>query len=96
MFIVSLNYIKPLEEVDGFISEHVAFLDEQYRLGHFLLSGRKQPRSGGVILASVKDRVKLEQILAQDPFQREKLASYEVTEFLPTKSSDALAFLIET
>ncbi|WP_298769071.1 YciI family protein [uncultured Shewanella sp.] len=96
MFIVSLTYIKPIEKVDPFISEHVHFLNEQYQLGHFQLSGRKEPRTGGVIIATVKDRATLDQILTQDPFHREHLASYEVTEIVPTKSSQALTFLIES
>lgn len=95
MFIVSLTYIKPLEEVDRFITEHIEFLNEQYRLGYFHFSGRKVPRTGGVIVAAVKDRSKLDQILEQDPFYRENLASYEVTEIVPTKSSQALKFLVE-
>ncbi|MBD1387829.1 GTP cyclohydrolase [Neiella sp. HB171785] len=95
MFIVSITYCKPLEEVDRLIPQHIAFLDEQYRLGHFQLSGRKEPRTGGVILATVKGKADLEQILAQDPFYREQLASYEITEMVPSKSSEALKFLLE-
>lgn len=95
MFIVSITYVRPLEEVDRLISEHVEFLDEQYRLGNFQLSGRKVPRTGGVILATVENRLKLDEILRKDPFHREKLASYDVTEIVPTKSSQALECLVE-
>lgn len=95
MFIVSLTYIKPLEEVDRLIPEHVEYLNEQYRLGYFQLSGRKEPRTGGVIIATIENRAKLDQILAQDPFHRENLASYEITEIVPTKTSQALEFLVE-
>ncbi len=41
MFIVSLTYQVPLEKVDVFIPEHVAYLNEQYAKGHFVLSGAK-------------------------------------------------------
>ena len=95
MYIVSLSYKAPLQDVDRFIPEHVEFLDEQYRLGHFQLSGRKVPRTGGVILATVASRAALQQILARDPFHREQLADYDVMEIVPTKSSEALAFLLE-
>ena len=95
MFIVSISYKAPLQEIDRFIPAHVEFLDEQYRLGHFQLSGRKVPRTGGVILATVASRAALEQILARDPFHREKLADYEVMEIVPTKSSELLAFLLD-
>ncbi|MBT1442913.1 GTP cyclohydrolase [Shewanella sp. JM162201] len=95
MFIVSLTYTAPLDEIDKFIPEHIAFLNEQYALGHFQLSGRKVPRTGGIIIATVKDRDSLDNILAKDPFQLEKLANYDVIEIVPTKSSKHLAFLIE-
>lgn len=95
MFIVSITYAAPLEIIDRHIPAHIEFLNEQYRLGYFQLSGRKVPRTGGVILATVKERAILDRILGQDPFNRERLASYEVCEFVPTKSSNALKFLVE-
>ncbi len=96
MFIVSLTYTSPIEEIDRFLSEHVEYLDAQYASGHFQLSGRKVPRTGGLIIATAKSREELEKILAKDPFCREGLASYEVIEVVPTKSSQALRFLVET
>ncbi|CAH7202771.1 conserved hypothetical protein [Vibrio chagasii] len=94
MFIVSLTYQVPLEKVDVFIPEHVAYLNEQYAKGHFVLSGRKEPRTGGVIISTISDRNKLNDVLAEDPFYREGLASYEVTEIVPTKASEKLEFLV--
>ncbi len=94
MFIISLTYQVPLEQVDQFIPEHVEFLNEQYAKGHFILSGRKEPRTGGVILSTMNDRGQLNAVLEQDPFHREGLASYEVIEIVPTKAADELAFLI--
>ena len=94
MFIVSLTYLVPLEQVDAFIPEHVSYLNEQYAKGHFILSGRKEPRTGGVIISAIADRAELNDVLAEDPFHREGLASYEVTEIVPTKASEKLAFLL--
>lgn len=95
MFVVLLTYVAPLEQIDRFIPEHIEFLDEQYHLGHFQLSGRKEPRTGGVILATLDSRDKLEQILRADPFHREGLAEYEIIEFVPTKSSESLVDMLE-
>ena len=33
MFIVSLTYLVPLEEVDKFLALHVSYLEEQYAFG---------------------------------------------------------------
>ncbi|MGD9968824.1 MAG: YciI family protein [Sulfuricurvum sp.] len=95
MFIISLTYIKPLEEVDALLEEHVAFLKEQYALGHFLASGRKVPRTGGIILACAISREEIETIISLDPFYRHGVAEYTITEFTPTMTSDDFAFLRE-
>ncbi|MBD0785586.1 GTP cyclohydrolase [Vibrio sp. Y2-5] len=94
MFIISLTYQVSLDKVDTFLSEHVNYLNEQYAKGYFILSGRKEPRTGGVIISTICDRNKLNEVLAQDPFHREGLACYEVTEIVPTKASERLEFLV--
>ena len=95
MFIVNLTYKVPLETVDRFLEQHVAYLNEQYQLGNFHAFGRKVPRDGGVILSLVSDKNELLQILAKDPFKMNDLADYELTEFMPSKTCDELAFLMK-
>jgi len=85
MFIVNLTYVKELSEVDSFISEHNAFLDKFCSENIFIFSVRKIPRSGVIILANVKDRSELDEIIGQDPFFKNSIARYEITEFSPTK-----------
>ena len=94
MFVVLLNYVKPLSEVDRFVGEHRQFLERHYAAGNFLLSGRKEPRTGGVILATAGSRAEVERIIQNDPFHREKIASYEIVEFLPSMSAEHLANLV--
>lgn len=95
MFIVSLTYKAELGQVDKFLNEHVDFLKRQYDSGNFILSGRKVPRTGGIIISSIKSKDKLKEVLKRDPFHRESLADYEITEVIPTMSSEELKFLIE-
>ena len=87
MFVILLNYKKSIAEVDRFVAEHREFLSRYYASGHFLLSGRKEPRDGGVILAQADSRADIEEILSNDPFQREQVADYDIVEFVPTLSS---------
>ena len=96
MFIVSLTYHAPLEQIDAYLAEHVAFLKEQYAQGHFLASGRKVPRTGGIILARAASKEALEALLHHDPFYRHDLAGYDIVEFIPSMSSAELAFLCES
>ncbi|MGL5352927.1 MAG: YciI family protein [Clostridium sp.] len=88
MFILSLKYIKPLEEVDKQLKPHVEYLDKYYALKRFICSGRKNPRSGGVIICNAKDMDEVKSIINEDPFYINKIAEYEIVEFLPTKYAD--------
>ncbi len=81
MFIVSLTYKCPLAEIDRHLEAHVAYLQQQYAQGHFIASGRKVPRTGGVILARAESKEALEKILGQDPFAQNDLADYEIIQF---------------
>jgi len=94
MFTVNLTYTVELEKVDQLLEEHVVFLNQQYELGNFIASGRKVPRTGGIILSAIEDKAELERIIAEDPFKKHELAHYELIEFIPSKTSDELAFLI--
>lgn len=96
MFLILLNYIKPLENVDPLVGDHRKFLERHYANGNFLLSGRKEPRTGGVILAKARNKAEVENILKEDPFYSERLAEYSIIEFIPTMAADPLAYLKET
>ncbi|HEX3077124.1 MAG TPA: YciI family protein [Lachnospiraceae bacterium] len=95
MFLFELTYIKPLTEVETYLPEHIEYLDFHYDQGHFLCSGRKEPRTGGIILCSFKSRQEAEEVLQQDPFYINEIAKYEVTEFIPTKYAKELYSFIE-
>jgi uncharacterized protein YciI len=82
MFIVDLHYIVPLEVLDSHMAEHVKFLQKYYKQNIFLTSGRKVPRTGGIILAMTDTRAELDAIIQEDPFYIHKLAQFTITEFL--------------
>ncbi|GAB3012999.1 YciI family protein [Bowmanella dokdonensis] len=95
MFVVVLTYRRPIEEVERHLAEHIDFLDAQYQAGVFVASGRRVPRTGGVILAISVDQVSLTQILDLDPFKREGIADYEIVEFVPNRTKPGLEALME-
>jgi uncharacterized protein YciI len=96
MFFISLRYVKPLAVIDSLISEHVAYLREQYAAGIFLLSGRKVPRDGGVIVCRGVSREELARILSRDPFARAGAAEYDIVEFTPSMAGEGLEGLLES
>jgi uncharacterized protein YciI len=81
MFVIELAYKADLEEIDAHMRAHMAWLDEHYAAGTFIVSGRKVPRDGGVILAVGKSRAEIEAIAQQDPFCKNGLADCRVIEF---------------
>ncbi len=95
MFIINLTYKTELLKIDQFLTEHIEFLNEQYELGHFLASGRKIPRTGGIILSNVESKLELVKIIEKDPFKKNELADYEMIEFVPSKTCKELKFLME-
>lgn len=78
LFLVLLDYLRPLSEVDMNIDEHRTFLSRHYAAGHFLLSGRKVPRTGGVIFARADSLDEVAQWISEDPFRQAGLARYEI------------------
>lgn len=96
MFIVSLTYKVDVSVVDTYLAEHMAYLEKQYALGHFIASGRKVPRTGGVILARADSAEALDLILQDDPFFKAGVADYAVTEFIATKVGPGLEALKES
>lgn len=79
MFILTLTYVAPLEEVDAHVPAHLEWVKAGYASGIFLASGRKVPRTGGFILAK-GDRAQIEALVATDPFMVAGVTTYDITE----------------
>ncbi|MGH2967591.1 MAG: YciI family protein [Solirubrobacteraceae bacterium] len=87
MFVLLLSYIKPIEAVDALMREHVAWLSKQYEAGRFVVSGRRIPRTGGVVVARGDDRKEMEDIAASDPFVIGGVATVEVIQFRASQTA---------
>ena len=88
MFIIELVYTASLDKIDASMAAHVAFLKKHYASGHFLISGRKIPRDGGIILAVGANREEVEAIARKDPFVTRGLADFRITEFRASQRAD--------
>jgi uncharacterized protein YciI len=92
MFLLSLTYKVPLDVVDQHLDAHVAWLKDGYASGMVLASGRKVPRSGGVIFAR-GEREAVEAYARQDPFAINGVADYTLTEINLTLTAEGLEVL---
>lgn len=96
MFVISLNYIADINEVEQYLQEHQEYLEKYYQSGAFIISGRKQPRTGGIIIAAVPSREELDTIITEDPFYTNNIATHSVTEFLPSKAASHIQNYLES
>jgi len=94
MFVIELIYKADLTEIDAAMRPHMAYLKKYYAAGRFLVSGRKIPRDGGVILALAESREELEAIVKQDPFVSRGLADFRIIEFRESQRAPSLDALL--
>ena len=88
MFIIELVYTADLAQIDAHMKEHVAFLRKYYANGTFVVSGRKIPRDGGIIVAAGDDRAAIEAVAHEDPFVARGLAEVRIIEFRASQRAD--------
>ena len=93
LFILSLRYIAPVEQVDALLDEHVEWLRTHHAAGRFVAWGRKVPREGGIILAKGDSREAVAALAATDPFVAGVVAEVEVIEWAPGFLDDSVAGL---
>jgi uncharacterized protein YciI len=88
MFVIELIYKATLAEIDANMAAHVIFLKKYYAAGNFLISGRKIPRDGGIIVAVARSREHIEAIVREDPFCERGLADVRIVEFRASQRAD--------
>ena len=91
MFVIELVYKADLREIDAHMRAHVRFLKKHYAAGNFLVSGRKIPREGGIILAIGKSRQAIEAIIREDPFHAHGLADFRIIEFRASQRANDIS-----
>jgi len=96
MFVIELTYKAELVEIDAAMRPHMAFLKQHYAAGTFVVSGRKVPRDGGIILAVGDSREAIEAIMREDPFFSRGLAEFRVIEFRASQRADDMPKRLES
>ncbi len=89
-FIINITYTVPLSKIDQILSEHRKFLQEGYNNELLLLSGPRNPRTGGVVLARSESIDEIKSFFERDPYKINKCAVYEFIEFDPVKHQPML------
>ncbi len=85
MFVLISRFQKPFEEVNRSFALHSVWVQRNYESGRFLVSGRREPTIGGIIVARASSEQELREILTTDPYQQRGLAEYEIFAFEATE-----------
>jgi len=83
LFVVLMHYTKPLVDVDAVRVEHITYLEGLAAQGTVLAWARRDPPTGGVLLAAAPDTAMLERVLADDPSVKAGVAKPEIVAFSP-------------
>ena len=91
--LILLDYVAPLDEIDALMEAHVEWLKKGFDEGVFVVAGRKDPRTGGVILVrGKKDAVAA--LAESDPFVENGAARFDVVGFNASFALPELADLL--
>ena len=90
IYVAILTYVRPLEEIDRHVEAHIEWLRRHYADGTFLLSGRRVPRTGGVIVTRGESFEAVEALLKTDPFQQHGLATVDIIPLQVAMAADGL------
>jgi len=96
MFVMTVTYTKPMDEVNAHLEAHRAFLAKGYEDGALMMSGGQNPRVGGIIIGRFDDKAVAQAFVASDPFYINDVASYEIVEFVPSKFAKELESYIKS
>ena len=88
MFVIELIYKVDVAQIDAHMKAHMTWLNKHYTSGTFVISGRKVPRDGGIILAVGHDRGEIEAVVREDPFVAKGLADFRLVEFNASQRAD--------
>ena len=91
--LILLTYEAPLHEVDAQMKAHVDWLEVGFDEGVFMIAGRRNPRTGGVILARGHADTVTE-VAKSDPFVTSGVASFDVVPFNASFAAPAIADLL--
>ncbi|QEI06463.1 hypothetical protein FXN63_11945 [Pigmentiphaga aceris] len=78
LFAITLNYIRPIEEVQVHLDAHKHWLVQAIKSGHILFAGPLEPGPGGFILAVAENISDIQDLIANDPFDIQQVAAFDI------------------
>ncbi|KUJ66102.1 hypothetical protein ACZ90_40325 [Streptomyces albus subsp. albus] len=90
MFVVTVTYTAPLNEVDRWRPAHGEWLNDLIARRSLLMAGRRPEWVGGVYVAPGMQAEEFDRLLATDPYLINGVAEHHVVEFTPLLAAAGL------
>jgi len=87
MFLVDMNFTDMKIITPELTLKHKNYLEEEYKSSKLMFGGRKNPRTGGILISCHESEQALKQMLSLEPFIQSGAVSYSITEFIPVMAS---------
>lgn len=84
-FLVELHFLKPFASFGDVVAQHRAFLQTGYDRGFLLMSGPREDKTGGIVVARAPDLPTLQSFFDADPYKRHDLAEHRFVGFVAAK-----------
>jgi len=81
LYLVTLTYIRPIEEVNAHLDTHRDWLVAHTRSCQLIVAGPLEDRTGGFLLARCASRDELNSMLALDSFAVHRLVEHQIKGF---------------
>ncbi|WP_018608380.1 YciI family protein [Uliginosibacterium gangwonense] len=78
LFAITLNYLRPPEDIQAQLEAHKAWLVRYIQTGNILFAGPLHAKAGGFVLAHASEQAEIQNMIAEDPFHIHKLVSFDV------------------
>lgn len=82
-FLIDIHYTAEPETIQRIRPAHRVFLRTGYDRNILILSGPKEPVTGGIAIARAKSLEEIQSFFQQDPYALENAATHTITEFSP-------------
>lgn len=87
MFLVDMSFTDMKIITPELTAQHRCYLKQEYQSNNLMFGGRKEPRTGGILISQHANEKELKQVLDADPFVKSGVVVYSITEFIPVMAS---------
>lgn len=81
MYLIAITYTQPLEAVERVLPAHRQYLRDAPLAARIVMTGRRSPPTGGLVMLRADSREEVDAFVRQDPYFTENVAAFEIVAF---------------